>query len=115
MPFSRILTHLLNTVPGCVGTGFVADDGETVQIAGSLESYIHRVHLACQRILLERVRVLDDTDSPDHLICMLDNYCWVIQPLEQGYCLVLTLDARHRVFQAIPEIKKAATLINSDL
>jgi len=98
-----------------VGAGFVADDGETVQIAGVLESYAHRVHLACQQILLERVRGLNGTDSPEHLICMLGNYCWVIQPLEQGYCLVLTLEAPHRVFKAIPEIKKAAVLINSDL
>ncbi len=115
MPFSKILNHLLEKVPGSVGAGFVADDGETVQVAGPLEGYAHRVHLAYQRIFLDRASETSSSGPLQLIICVYDQFSWIIHPLNQGYCLVFTLKDRHRIFQAVSRIKEAALAINADL
>jgi hypothetical protein len=115
MPFSKILSQLLENVSGSVGAGFVAEDGETVQVVGALEDYAHRVHLAYQRIFLDRVGKFSTFDPPQLLICVYERFSWIIYPLDQGYCLVLTLKERPKGFQALPHLKKAAISINADL
>lgn len=115
MPFSKILNHLLEKVPDSVGAGFVADDGETVQVAGTLEGYAHRVHLACQRILLDRANEASSTGPPQLILCVYDQFSWIIHPLNQGYCLVLTLKDRCKIFQAVSHMKETALTINAEL
>lgn len=115
MPFSKILNQLLEKVPGSVGAGFVAEDGETVQVAGLLEGYAHRVHLAYQRILLDRANETSASGSTQLIICVYGQFSWIIHPLNQGYCLVLTLKDRGKIFQAVSPIKETALAINAEL
>jgi hypothetical protein len=115
MPFSKTLNHLLEAVPGCVGAGFVADDGETVQVVGPLEGYAHRVHLAYQRILLNRASETNSSGSAPLIICVYEHFSWIIYPLNQGYCLVLTLKDRVQIFPAISHMKETALAINAEL
>lgn len=115
MPYLRILSTLLESIPGSAGTGFVDQEGETVQMVGELDNYAHRVHLACQGILLEQARKLHASEEIASVICIHENLVWIICPLLHGYCLVLTLRNKRRISQAMRHLKEAARQINADL
>jgi predicted regulator of Ras-like GTPase activity (Roadblock/LC7/MglB family) len=115
MPYTKILNKLLDEVSGSVGAGFVDYEGEIVQAAGQLENYVHRVHLACQSILLDQAQKVHPADELSSIISIHANYSWIIKPLKSDYCLVLTLASRRRLFQALRYMEDAAREINLDL
>jgi predicted regulator of Ras-like GTPase activity (Roadblock/LC7/MglB family) len=115
MPYSKILDKLVEDVQGSVGAGFVDYDGEVVQLSGRLEDYAHKVHLACQGILLARTQKAHPSDPLQWVTVIHENYTSVIKPLNSDYCLILTLDKHNNLFKAIHLIEAAAKAINADL
>jgi hypothetical protein len=115
MPYIKILNKLLDKVSGSLGAGFVDYEGETVQAAGQLENYAHRVHLAYQGILLGQAQEVHPADDLSFSISIHSNCSWIVKPLIGGYCLVLTLSNRRHLFQALRHMEDAAREINLDL
>ena len=117
MPYLSILKKLLESVDGAVGAGFVDYEGETVQLTGQLEDYAHRVHLACQRIFLEKLISIHNRYliPPSSLVCVYQNLTLVIKPLKNGYLLVLTLAHRRQLTKALRVAEEAAARLNLDI
>jgi hypothetical protein len=117
MPYSRLLKRILENVEGAVGVGFVDYEGETVQLAGRLQDYAHRVHLAHQSILLQNVSRIHQKyqESLSLLTCVCQDLTWVIKPLKSGYCLVVTLNHRKNLSKAAHYLEEAARELNQEL
>jgi hypothetical protein len=116
-PYSAILSRLLESVDGSVAVGFADYEGESVDIQGPFDEYLHRVHLAYQGIVLTRLQALHATlEEPlARIYCTYQNFQLVIQPLQSGYFLVLTLQRNSNLYQANKQLELAARELNQDL
>jgi hypothetical protein len=117
MPYSRLLKRILENVEGTVGVGFVDYEGETVQLAGQLEDYAHRVHLACQNIFIRNVSRIHERyqDSLSLVTCVYQDLTLAIKPLKGGYCLVVTLNHKRNLSKAVHYLEEAARELNQEL
>jgi hypothetical protein len=117
MFYQDILRRLLEKIENAAGAGFVAQDGETVQLEGQLDDFSHRLHLAYQGILLQ---VLGDIHkNPDAnlrlVLSIHQDYTVAVKPLVGGYFLVLTLKGRRNLQKAIRCLEQAAQELNQEL
>ena len=117
MSYTDILKHLLDKTEGAIGVGFVAHDGEAVQIEGQLEDYAHRLHLAYQGILLQALGQIQKIPQKGvrYVLAVHENYAVVLKPLADGYFLVLTLKHRKHLHQALRHLEEAAQILNQEL
>jgi hypothetical protein len=113
MPYTYILKRLLERVEGAVGVGFVDHDGETIQVAGRLEDYSHRLHLAYQGILVQNLKEIHQEVS--WLISVYPSLTMVVKPLKNAYFLVLTLEHRKNLPKALKHLEEAAQELNQEL
>ena len=123
MPYLPLLKKLLEQVDGAVGAGFADYDGETVQLAGQFEDFEHRVHLACQGILLETCE--EDPSNP--FVSSRDGYLqipevhavdqatqgWLLPGTNTGPCKAAfkchPMSGRHRQSPAAGHVKSFPT------
>lgn len=116
MPYKDILKELLDKVEGAVGVGFVASDGETVQLEGQLEDFVHRLHLAYQGILLQTLsRIHENPRNLQVVLSIHQNYAVAIKPLSDGYFLVLTLKKGKNLHLIVRYLEQAAEELNREL
>jgi hypothetical protein len=117
MPYTHLLRKILENVEGAVGVGFVDYEGETVQLAGRLEDYAHRVHLACQSILLRDVSRVHENyqEFLSSVTCVYQDLTLAIKPLKGGYCLVVTLKHKRNLSKAVHYLEEAARELNQEL
>ena len=117
MLYKDVLQHLLEKVDGALGAGFVASDGETVQLEGQLEDFAHRLHLAYQGILLQALSNIhaNQTTNLQVVLSIHQNYSVAVKPLSDGYFLVLTLKRGKNLHHAVRFLEQAAEELNREL
>jgi hypothetical protein len=115
--YGQVLTELLEKIEGAIGVGFVAHDGEAVQLEGQLDDYSHRLHLAYQGILLQNLNQIHSSPKATlrSIIQVYQDYVIVIKPLLGGYFLVLTLQHRKNLPRALRYLQEAAEALNQEL
>jgi len=116
-PYSPLLTKLLNSVEGGLAVGFADYEGETIDLVGEIDDYRHRLHLAYQGILLQKLRCLlsQTQEFPNRVVFGCESTWIVIQPLKSSYFLVLTLQKNSCVSRASRILEEAAHELNLDL
>jgi len=117
MSYTDILKRLLVETEGAIGVGFVAHDGEAVQVEGPFEDYPHRLHLAYQGILLQSLGQIQKIPHTGvrFVLSVHENFVVVLKPLTGGYFLVLTLKHRKHLHQALRHLEEAAQILNQEL
>ncbi len=117
MLYADVLADLLEKIEGAIGVGFVAHDGEAVQLEGQLAEYSHRLHLAYQGILLQNLKQVhrNPNASLRSVIQVHQDYAIIAKPLLSGYFLVLTLQHRKNLPRALHYLQKAADVLNQEL
>lgn len=117
MPYKDILKRLLERTEGATGAGFVASDGETVQLEGQLDDFAHRLHLAYQGILLQALSNIHGNPKANLQVVLSihQNYTIAVKPLADGYFLVLTLQRGKNLYQAVRYLEQAAEELNREL
>jgi predicted regulator of Ras-like GTPase activity (Roadblock/LC7/MglB family) len=116
-PYSAILNQLLESVEGASGAGFADCEGETVELAGSLEDYAHRLLLAYQSIVVHQLQAIHSglADVPSQITITTQNRHLLIRPLKGGYFLVLTLTRGADLYQGRQQLEQTGQLLNRDL
>jgi hypothetical protein len=116
-PYSAILINLLDSVNGAVAVGFADYEGETIQLEGSFDGYAHKLHLACQGIVLHNLQAIhrQTGEAIFQISSIYQNFHVMIQPLIEGYLLVLTLQRGSNLYQASKRLALAARQLNQDL
>ncbi|MCI0421963.1 MAG: hypothetical protein L0387_31230 [Acidobacteria bacterium] len=116
-PYSATLRKLLNSVEGAVAVGFADYDGESIQFEGELEDDAHRLHLAYQGIVLHHLQAVHLLlqESLTRISSRYQNLHVIIQPLQSGYFLVLTLRPNSNLYRAGHCLEQAAHELNQDL
>jgi predicted regulator of Ras-like GTPase activity (Roadblock/LC7/MglB family) len=117
MPYTAILKRLLKKVEGALGVGFVAQDGEAVQLEGQFDDYAHRLHLAYQGILLQTLNRIHQKPGKavSAIISVHQKYTVLVRPLKSGYLLVLTLGHRKNLRMALQQLDRAAGELDQEL
>ncbi len=117
MPYLSLLKKLLEQAEGAVGAGFADYEGETVQLAGQLDDFEHRVLLAWQGILLEDIKKIHQTylSPPEMVILKYQHRTLLIKPLKDSYYLVLTLAHAKYLSKAIQCLKDMARALELDM
>jgi len=117
MPYRDVLKRLLDKIDGATGVGFVAQDGETVQLEGQLEDFAHRLHLAYQGILLQTLSSIHGNPQANLrlVLSIHQDYTVAVKPLAGGYFLVLTLKRRNNLHKALHYLEQAAEELNQEL
>jgi hypothetical protein len=110
MPYRDVLKRLFEKVEGAIGVGFVAQDGEAVQLEGQLD-------LAYQGILLQDLnRIHRNPKTNLRLVLSIhQSYTVVIKPLLDDYFLVLTLKGKRSLHKALRHLEQAAEELNQEL
>lgn len=116
-PYLTLLKQLLESVDGALAAGFADYEGETVELAGSLEDYPHRLHLAYQGIVLHKLQQAHNAsaETPSRISLTCQKRSVVIQPLKSGYYLVLTLARGASLHRAEWHLERTAQELNPDL
>ena len=117
MPYKRILQDLLGKIGGAIGAGFVASDGETVQLEGRLDDFTHRLHLAYQGILLQALNSIHENPKAklQTIVTIHQNHTIAIKPPTDGYFLVLTLERGKNLHRVLRCLEQAAEELNREL
>jgi hypothetical protein len=117
MPYQSLLKKLLEQVEGAVGAGFADYEGETVQLLGEFTDFEHRVHIACQGLLLEQIKKAHQTHLPPPavVVCKYQFGALLIKPLKDGYYLVLTLAHPEQTARAIRHLEDTARVLEQDI
>lgn len=100
-----------------MAAGFADYDGESIQVEGTLNDYAHRLHLACQGLMLHNVQALHSSlgEVPTQIRSVFENFLVLVQPLHGGYFLVLTLEKDSNLYKAGKHLLQAAEKLNRDL
>ena len=116
-PYSPLLTKLLNSVDGALSVGFADHEGETVDLVGDMDDYRHRLHLAYQGIILQRLRslLMQTQEFPNRVVFGCEGFWIVIQTLKSSYFLVLTLKKNSSISRANRILEATARELNLDL
>jgi hypothetical protein len=117
MPYRDVLKRLVEKIEGAIGVGFVAQDGEAVQLEGQLDDFAHRLHLAYQGILLQDLsHIHRNPKTKLRLVLSIhQDYTVAIKPLLDDYFLVLTLKHRRSLHKALRHLEQAAEELNQEL
>jgi predicted regulator of Ras-like GTPase activity (Roadblock/LC7/MglB family) len=117
MPYRDVLKRLLQKIEGAAGAGFVASDGEAVQLEGQLDDFAHRLHLAYQGILLQALSNIHGNPKANLQVVLSihQDYTVAVKPLADGYFLVLTLKRGKNLHQVVRYLEQAAEELNREL
>jgi len=117
MPYREILKRLIERIEGATGAGFVAEDGETVQLEGQLDDFAHRLHLAHQGILLQALSHIHKNPKANLrlVLSVHQDDTVAVKPLAGGYFLVLTLKRGKNLHKALHYLEQAAEELNQEL
>ena len=118
MPFSKILTQLVESVEGALGAIFLDPECEYVQYYGSIDSFRHKLLGAYQGILLGLVRKAVEKmkiQGIDKIVTEYENARFITKSLKSGYFLVLVMDLDSNFGKGLAAIDEVAFKINEDI
>jgi predicted regulator of Ras-like GTPase activity (Roadblock/LC7/MglB family) len=95
--FARILTNLIDRVPGAIAAVLVDMEGETVDYSGSLPPYDAKLAAAHWHLVMNEIRDRKP-GSPqgpaEWLIVRGEHRCFIVHKLSEGFALVVVLRSR---------------------
>ncbi|MBN2430557.1 MAG: hypothetical protein JXQ27_03745 [Acidobacteria bacterium] len=118
MPFTKILSDLVDEVDGSLGAIFLDDECEYVQYFGHIDSFRHKLLGAYQGILFGQVKKRIDHLSkvaPLKIVSEYENAQFITIQLKSGYFLVLAMDRQANIGKAMKEIERVAEIINREI
>ena len=118
MPFSKILTRMVESVEGAQGAIFLDGDCEYVQYSGHIESFRHKLLGAYQGILLSQIRksiAKLRVSGLDKIVTEYENATFITKNLRGDYFMVLVLDGCGNIGQGIRELDRTAERINEEI
>ena len=118
MPFTKILSQMVNAVDGGLGAVFLDEECEYVQYYGHMDSFRQKLMGAYQGILFGqiRMRIKKLTPSlPTKIVSEYENAQFITQQLKSGYFLVLALESHANVGKAMAELQRVADILNEEI
>ena len=88
--FASILAGVVARVPGAKGAALVDCEGETVDYAGSVDSFEMRLEAAHWRLVLENARAQPSLGGVVWIALRSANRTYLVQGLPEGYGLVVS-------------------------
>jgi len=118
MPFKKVLTELVESVPGAQGA-IVADwEGEAVDHVSRIDDYELKVIGAHKGVILynlrEVVRRLDGGDL-EELVISTEKSQTVVLPITDDYFLVLTLERGDVLGRALFESRRCVLRLKEEI
>jgi len=118
MPFKKVLTELVENVPGAQGA-IVADwEGEAVDHVSHIDAYELKVIGAHKGVILynlrEVVRRLDGGDL-EELVISTEKTQTLVLPITDDYFLVLTLDRGDVLGRALFESRRCVLRLKEEI
>jgi predicted regulator of Ras-like GTPase activity (Roadblock/LC7/MglB family) len=117
MPFKRLLEHLVDSVEGAQAALLLDSQGEVVVESGR-QDHRHRLIGAYQGITLSRAEEAArrcDFGELHYLIHRYQGGSIVLQPLKDGYYLVLSLSPQALVAEGVRKTLKSRDQLNGEL
>jgi predicted regulator of Ras-like GTPase activity (Roadblock/LC7/MglB family) len=118
MPFTKLLTRMVESVEGAQGAIFLDGDCEYVQYAGHIDSFRHKLLGAYQGILLGLIRksiAKLRVSGLDKIVTEYESATFITKNLRGDYFMVLVLGSTGNIGQGIREVDRTAERINQEI
>ncbi len=118
MPFSKILSAMVDSVEGALGAIFMDSECEYVQYYGQIDSFRQKLMGAYQGILLGLVRNAGqklDIQTLTILVTEYEHAKFVTKTLKSGYFIVLVMGPESNIGKGLKEIERVAAIINEEI
>jgi len=119
MPFRRILTELMDSVPGSVGAVFADEEGEAVdQVSHNGDTYHVRFFGAHHGILFDATRravAATDMGTPKLLEIRTEKVDYFTAYVHDGYFIVLAVEAGSPSIRAHLAMEKAIDHVREEM
>jgi predicted regulator of Ras-like GTPase activity (Roadblock/LC7/MglB family) len=118
MPFKKVLSDLLENVPGAMGAIIADWEGEAVDHLARMDDFQLKLLGAHKGIILNNLRSvlgrLGDGDLRE-IIVTTEKYHTLILPLTLEYFLVLTLEREEVLGRALLEARRCVGLLRDEI
>ena len=118
MPFKRILTELVSTVPGARGAILADWEGEAVEHFSYDDDFEMKLVGAHKGIILNRIRkAYEDLNAGElqEIIITAEQQRFLVGAIGPEYSVVMTLGREAVVGQALYRFRKAVTLLKKEI
>jgi predicted regulator of Ras-like GTPase activity (Roadblock/LC7/MglB family) len=118
MPFQRLLSELVDRVPGASGAILADWEGEAVAQSGQMDDYELKVIGAHKGVILSNLRDVVqrlDGDEPEEIIVTSGQMQTLILPITLEYFLVLTLHKGASLGMARFEARRCAARLRAEI
>ncbi|HBG08156.1 MAG: GTPase [Geobacteraceae bacterium GWC2_58_44] len=118
MPFKRLLTKLVEAVPGASGAILADWEGEAVEQHSQGDAFEMKVTAAHWGILLTRLKGLDDryaTGRVQESVISTDDQHVIVGAVGDDYTLVMTLNRNALPLLALQRFRETAELLNKEI
>ncbi|MFO7983161.1 MAG: roadblock/LC7 domain-containing protein [Desulfuromonadales bacterium] len=118
MPFKRILSRLLDQVPGTMGAILADWEGEMVDQVARMDEYELKVIGAYQGVLLNLTRDALKrlrSASLQEMVITTDQVHIVVSPITEDYFVALILPKRAVLGRALYEIERCAEELKKEV
>jgi predicted regulator of Ras-like GTPase activity (Roadblock/LC7/MglB family) len=118
MPFKKLLTELIESVPGAQGAILVDWEGEAVDQAARIDDYELKVIGAHKGVILYNLRDVVqrlDGGNLEELMIATEKAQTLVLPLTAEYFLVLTLGRGEALGRALFEARRCAARLKAEI
>lgn len=118
MPFTAILKELVFRIEGAEGAIVIEADGEAVQWFARGDDELLRLRAAYVALAAQACRDLIKSlgfANEGAMVLRYEGASFVVAELESNYLLILALDARANIGQALAKIQAAAARLLAEL
>jgi predicted regulator of Ras-like GTPase activity (Roadblock/LC7/MglB family) len=118
MPFSKLLSAMVESVNGASGAIFLDGECEYVQYFGHLDSFRTKLLGAYQGILLQHMRGIVErlrVSGLDKIVTEYEGAKFITKNLKDNYYMVLVLGPASNIGQGLREIDRVAAIINNEI
>lgn len=118
MPFKRLLTSLVETVPGATGAILADWEGEAVEQFCRGDAYEMKVTAAHWGIVLTRLKGLHEKHGAgrvrESVICTDEQHV-IVGAVGEDYALVMTMDRNALPLLGLHEFRETAGLLHKEI
>lgn len=118
MPFKRLLTELVEEVPGALGAILADWEGESVDHAGQMDDYELKVVGAHKGVILQNLREAVqrlENDEVEEVVVTTQKVQTLVLPVTQEYFLVLALKRGDLLGRALFEARRCVVLLKKEI
>jgi len=118
VPFKRLLTTLVEAVPGASGAILADWEGEAVEQHSTVDAFEMKVTAAHWGILLARLKGVHQqycTGPVQQSVISTDQQHVIIGAVGEDYTLVMTLDLNAHPLMALQNFRETALLLKKEI